>query len=517
MRYEQSTLDSLNIIFSAIVIGAIKRDHAQLKDKLTVNKTCLHKFIGTFTNNVFFNEYAVLYEVIKRHKIHRFTLPQLREVLERERNVVLNSKYVDMSKWSMAIDNRPLSDDEKFEAFWLDLRDLVVELSNTVVSEDDYDSSCEAYKQWYIYYMSFQTIQNMAMIMSDNGLTEKRLRNGGNIKYQGVADMRKYYSEQMAVMQQLEGDDAARGTVIDEQWLTNDISESKNTDDADAILTTGFRQIDESFGTFRRTHLVTLLGPPKGGKTTFAVYLVDRALRAGLNVCVWAIEGNKKEWISKILACMIKVDNNLVVNSRDIISNKVYNDDKLGRVVTLAKTRLASDITRGKLSFIEGSAYCEDFIDIIDAHYRTSNQFDVIVVDQLVDILSRRNKGKAERISEAYVLFKDYIEHKAGQKALAIVPAQLKQTAIDSLLRNPDDVVEITAGGESAETIRSADHILALFSTREEKRARQRHIYGVATRHGDDFDDFTCGALMECSYFSEDINAGVKAQVVNME
>lgn len=514
MVYESGTVENLKDIFSAVIVGAIDKNHPNINQKQLVFKECLSKFLSTFTNNIFSDEYAVLYEVLNTIRISVFTLNQLRELLDRERSIILNSPYIDMSKWSVSIDNRPLSDDDKFEAFWLDLRDLIIELSNRVVTVEQFDSATVMYTRWYIDYESRQIAMNMALIMGENGLEIRGTR--GRVKrYKGPDDMARYYAERQAILRELKESGSVKDTVVDKDWFIDEAAH-EDIEDNEGILDTGLSLIDTAVGKMRRSNLITILGPPKGGKTRFTNYLVNRALSQGLNVCVWAVEGTKKEWISNQIACILRTDYGLYVNSKTILEKKYVSDPELKKAIILTKARLASDVKRGRLSFIEGSAYCEDFLDVIKAHYENKNRFDVFVMDQLVDILSRKGMGKSERISEGYIKLKNYITNEMPIKALALVPAQLKQTAIDYLLRNPDESIEITAGGESAETIRSADQIIGLFSSKEEKKANQMHIYSVGSRHAGDFDDFVCGAQLGCCYLSDDINVGNSGKKVNI-
>lgn len=70
---------------------------------------------------------------------------------------------------------------------------------------------------------------------------------------------------------------------------------------------------------------------------------------------------------------------------------------------------------------------------MIQSHYENENPFDVIVIDQLIDILSRTGKGKVERISQAYQELKLWIQSSNRMKVLGIMPAQLKQSVVDYL------------------------------------------------------------------------------------
>ena len=203
---------------------------------------------------------------------------------------------------------------------------------------------------------------------------------------------------------------------------------------------------------------------------------------------------------------MIRRDQNLSFNSNDILMRK-YNNNKQDReIVVAAKLKLATDPKIGTLSFISSTAYVEDFLDILEAHYENENPFDVIVIDQLIDILSKTGRGKVERISQAYQELKIFISTRMKRAALAIIPAQLKQDVVDFLRKNPDETLDVTAGGESAETIRTPDIVLGLYSGKEERAAKLMHIYSVASRHSANFPDFRVKTDLKCCYFESDPN-----------
>ena len=115
--------------------------------------------------------------------------------------------------------------------------------------------------------------------------------------------------------------------------------------------------------------------------------------------------------------------------------------------------------------------------------------------------MSKRGKGKVERISEAYMQTKDFLANRLKRPALGIMPCQLKQDVVDFLRRNPEETIDVTAGGESAETVRTPDETIGLFSSKEERDLNMMKIYSVASRHNGSFKDFTAKCYLECCYF----------------
>ncbi len=493
--------ESLLKIFTPIIVGGIKRDHPGLAQKSEIFRVCMPKFLATFPSNIFEDEYAFFYEVINTLKVKVFTKNQLRTIMDQNSDLVMDSPYINLSKWSNTIDNRPSTNDEKLEAFFMNLVDMYEELSNQIISIEDFESACEIYIAYYTDKLMLETAQNMTLIMSDLGYTEKKTR-GRSTTYKGSVDAQKYYNEKSKILRELSAENKIQAEVIDANWLEQEMKR-EDVEDTESLIDFGIKEIDEIVGELRRSNMIGVLGPPKGGKTRFSNYIVNRALEKGLNVAVWPLEGTQEEWIASQSAALIRTTSGQRINSKDILRRK-YRDNDIKQLVISAKTRLATDFKRGKLSFIKGTAYCEDFIDVLQAHYDNENPFDIIVIDQLINVLSRTHKGKVERISEAYMLLKDFIANKLTRKALAILPCQLKQDVVDFLRKNPGETIDVTAGGESAETIRSPDEVIGLFSTKDERNANKMKIYSVASRHSGNFDDFFVRCELECCHFYSD-------------
>ena len=500
MKYTVDIQNSLEDIFTAVLCGAVAKGTVDIQKKKEVYRMCIERLETEFPVNVFQDEYAFFYEVIKSLKIKVFTVSQLNGIIDRNRDLILDSPYIDISRWSTTIDGKQATDDEKVEAFRISAVEILQELSNRLVDISEFESAVEIFKEYYIKQASLETAQNMTLILSDSGLSIKSPNKKRKL-YKGVEDSTKYFEERQSIIRRLTEEEATSSEKLDADWLSRDI-ERDNKPDEEGILDTGLSVIDNVTGQFRRSNLITILGPTKGGKTRFTNHLVNRALSAGLNVCVWPQEGSIDEWIANQTACIIMNKHGIPYDSKKILERK-YVDDTMRKYCQSAKTMIATDMRRGRLSFISGTAYVEDFITELKNHYKKSNPFDVIVIDPLVNIQSRTGKQKVDRVSTAYIALKDYIANKMEKKALAIIPAQLKQEVIDSLRRNPGDTIDITAGGESSETIRSADEVIGLFSSKEERNLNQMKMYSVASRHSGNFPDFTAGCMLGCCYFHD--------------
>ena len=507
--------ESLKNIFSALLVGGIDRTNPAnaelIRTKVLVAKAARPRFSADFPYNIFYNNYAIFYEIMETLQVNSFTPEQLQAIVETNRDLILDSPYIDKKRYSMTESGNIASDDDILIAITTSLTESLIELSMRIVTDEEFSSSCRIYTDWYKSTFAEFTALNMSAIMSDTGYDAKKP--GKRTRhYQGLADMQEYYNENMRVIKALSDESRVHSFVLDEKWLGAELNGS-STNDNNELFSIGIKEMDATIGTLRRGNMLGVMGPPKGGKTRFTNYLVQRALSLGYNVCVWPLEGTSAEWEAMQVSCLLaqssynnakqqgKSKGMIRISSKDILQKKYGASRDLTKMVAGAKTMMATSEKYGRLSFIEGTAYVEEMFDVIEAHYETENQFDVLVIDQLVNVMSKKGKGKVERISEAYMETKNLLANKLKRPALGIMPAQLKQDVVDFLRRNPDETIDVTSGGESAETVRTPDEVIGLFSSKEERDNNIMKIYSVASRHNGSFQDFQARCYLECCFF----------------
>lgn len=507
MNYTLGIEECIDKIFAGVLIGSIRKDNVQKVEIIKISKINMARFNGFFPSNIFKDEYAIFYEILTRFNAKTFSAAQLEDIIDTNRDLVLDSPYVDISKYSMLNDGRQATEDELILAFTTTLKEKLEELSNRYIDEVEFSSCCSIFINWYKSEYLREVSTNMAAMMGDIGV-EIRKPGRRRTKYQGYDDTIRYYNESMKVIRELSEESRIRTTLINSEWLNKELEETDMKDN-DSLLKLDIQEIDESIGELRRGNMLGILGPPKGGKTRFANYIVQNALSKGLNVAVWPLEGSQEEWMSCQVACRIamvtmkdgSIEQAIKLDSKKILQNK-YKEPDIKKEIASAKTFIATSQQCGRLSFINGAAYVEDFLDVLETHYNNENPFDVLVIDSLVNILSKTGKSKVESISMAYMALKSFIENGLRRKVLAVVPAQLKQTVVDFLRKNSEDTIDVTAGGESAETIRTPDEVIGLFSSKDERAAGLMRMYHVASRHSENFQDFIARCYLGCCMFT---------------
>lgn len=492
----------MKTIFSAIVIGDIDMTHPELNNKRDTFKHCHALFKGYFQHNIFEDEYSVIYAFMQEYKIPVFTSEQIGVLMDQNVDVILNSEGIDFDAILSTIPGlkERAAEIDKFEIFRSKVIDLVKELSNEVVTIEEFRSACEMYKSMYIHDLTEKMINTMYLINSEG---RKVKGFDGRIKNypRGLVGVKQYYNDIMEIIDKLQDSTATEHGKVDEEWLSQELEQEEKGDEL-KLIGFGLPEVESSWGIFRRTQMLNILGPPKGAKTRTCVFEVDNFLEAGYNVTIWPLEGHRSEWEAMIVSSIIRRATGIAVNSDKVI-DKSYSEEERQLVIS-AKTDLAIGATRGRLSFISGGANVEDFIDVIKKHYEDVNAFDVIVIDGIVLMGSLKNKGKVERISDGFNKFQNFLKHGLPVPAFGIVSTQLKQDVVDFLRKNPDETIDVTAGGESAETIRTPDYVLGVFSSKAERDAGLMNMYSVAARHTDAFNDFTARCELGCCWYESD-------------
>lgn len=524
MNYNSGIEESLNKIFGGITAGCVSKDNPMLKRIVKESSVNLARFRGTFLNNIFQDEYAIMYSIAVDKGLGIATESMVEAILRNNLDLITDSPYVDLNRILgtniMNVEHAP-TDEEKAEVIISCILDKERELSNMYVSQEEFDSSIKLFVDWFKESYMLQISQNMTLIMSTDGLSE-RLPGRRKRLWRGSLDAKEYFSLKVRELDNLTDTKATNSVVINEEWIAvQDKINGRNNNQR--LLKVGIDEVDKKIGWLRRGNMLGILGPPKGGKTSFTNYLVSNALDAGLNVAVAPLEGTVDEWMSKQIALRIRKDYGINLSSKIILEldfdgkendtekieiakgNEILEVEKsaIRKIVNAAKLRMAVDEKLGRLSFIDGALYCETCIEEFENHYKKENPFDILVIDSLINIGSLKGivGRKSEVISNAYMDVKRYVSKIMKLPALAIVPAQLKQSTVDYLRKHPEATIEDTDGGESAETIRTPDEVVGIYSSKEEREAGMCKMYHVASRHSANFQDFYCASELSCSYF----------------
>lgn len=475
--------EALKNIFSAILVGGLKRDD-QAESKINTAKICRAYFKTYFPDNIFYDQYAVFYDLLVNLGIKVCTESILEGIIDKNEDIILKSPKVDLSKLDSF--DVSLTDSEKVEVFLGEMIEMLDEFSQLEVTEDEFKSSCIVYRESFKADYCLETSQLMTRILSSKGL-EYRESGSRAVFYKGVEDSMLFYAERSTIIKGLSEEYRLKETCINAEWVNREEEKDEKGEFEEKLFRLNIPGVNDYIKWVRRGNMISIMGPAKAGKTRTSTAIVCEALEQGLNVCIWPIEGSSTEWLACMTSNYIFSNYNVRIPSGEILNKEYLEDKEKRRLVSAARLDLANSQRLGRLSFIEGVAWLEDFIENMETHYNNKNPYDLIVLDSPVNMLSKNNKPKTQTISEGFMRAKNYVSNQMKVPAAMLVTAQIKQTVVDELRKNPEMELDITAGGESAETIRTPDEVIGVYSSKDERKSGLTNIQHVASRHGDSF------------------------------
>lgn len=176
MRYSVGIEESLSKIFGGILAGCIDQNNPSLKKIVKESHVNLARFRGTFLNNIFQDEYAVIYSMVVDKGLDMVTEKMLDAVLRNNIDLLLDSPYVDLGRMIGAtiagVEHAP-TNEEKAEVLIAYIIEKEKELSNMYVSQSEFESAVNIFIDWYKEAYMLQISQNMTLIMSEDGLSER--------------------------------------------------------------------------------------------------------------------------------------------------------------------------------------------------------------------------------------------------------------------------------------------------------------------------------------------------------
>jgi hypothetical protein len=481
--YEESDIEQLDAIFSHVFRKSALTDPLLEKERLNN----VARLATIFAENVFQDEYAVLYELAVTRRLTTGEWGIIAPVIEENREIIMGSHQVSLEQYKSEFSN-----EDSFDAFMEILQALYNRLCEMEFKgAEGFRTAVAAFVGVFEkkYTRRIIAVMNTILGSSEPFLD---LRSGRRREYRGYSGANAFFAVERLKVDALRGAQRSRQFVVDDEWLNEKIDPIIAAEKAlrtERLFDLGLPQIDDIWSGARRTRMICIMGPPKGGKTTLAGYFVHRALKAERRVAVWVMEGSAEKWIDKLVAARCKIDHSFDISTKDFEDGFIGFTKEQRNIVDAARVAITKD---SRLSFIEETGYVEDFIEVIDGHYRALNNFDVLVVDPLVNLQSLTGRRKAEYLSSAFMLLKDYVEHKftEGIPPLCVVTAQFKQEAIKDARNSADVFFDETAGGETSETIRTPDEVIGIFGTPQQEQAGKTSLHHIASRHTKKFPTF---------------------------
>lgn len=487
--------DDIHIIES-IMSGIFRRnsiDDEKLEQERVDNAA---RFSAQFADNIFQDEYAILYELVTARRLTTGDWSDMEAVINENTELILSASQVNLDKYK-----GDFTKSDEFDGFM-----SITKAAYERICDADFTGS-EHFRSLISNFIEVFEKKYMRKCLSVMGAILGSpdpyvdYRGARRREYFGFEGLKDFYTAEMVRIGALRGAGGSRQFSVGSEWVNDHLDPVLQAEKAkrrEKLCNISIPEIDSVWAGVCRTHMIGIIGPPKGGKTTLSAYIVHRLLKAGKRVAVWAMEGSAEEsWLNKLIAaeCYSMYVN---VTTKDLANGLVGKTEEEISAVIEARLAIAQN---ENLSFIEETGYVEDFIDVIDGHYRAYNRFDCIVVDSLLNLQSKTGRKKSEYLSSAYITLKDYIEHKLNPAAACIVTAQFKQEAIKDARNSVDPTFDETSGGETAETIRTPDDVIGVFGTPSQRDTGYTTIYHIASRHTELFKKVDVHALFGNTYF----------------
>ena len=149
MDYTIGVSQSIRQIFAGALVGAVEESNPKYLDIIKDGAVNYARLKANFPTNIFQDEYAVFYDVLVTENIKVFSVAQLQAIIDNNRDLILDSPFVDLSKYNRLENGNTTDDDEKIEAFKATMSTMMVELSNTYVDTDTFNSSCKIFIDYF--------------------------------------------------------------------------------------------------------------------------------------------------------------------------------------------------------------------------------------------------------------------------------------------------------------------------------------------------------------------------------
>lgn len=437
--------------------------------------------LKTLPFSVFTNEYHVLYDVIFNYPKINITDSFLKLYMITNRPRFEDTKQVDLSLY-VSLDSEEQDKDTLFNDFVQSTLDVLEECMQEEVEFAEVESGVEFKKLDYLNMQTAKVLNQSLKIMSEGYKDKGELKVGYNA-------VRTYTSKEFNTLDRLFSSNKRRGII------TYGVDVEEEREPARAITTWGIPSLDKALQAIYQGYMVSVVAPPKVGKSSFVVYTLHHAVvENGANIGIWSVENGFLGWEAKLRARHYRWYYNkhfpgevvATINSRDIFSGNL--SPELAELEEVSWNDLKTNPAYGKITNIDVGLTSETLIPTLSEVIHTRD-VELLGIDYLQLITSTGNKTKTQAIGEAY---QEVLALLKNEKVAAIIPAQLKTAKLDSISKL--DIEELKnfelrdAGAESSEVLRTPDINMFLYGSLEDIDMGRAHLISMPSRDSERFD-----------------------------
>ena len=391
-----------------------------------------------------------------------------------------------------------------------DFYDDVADNQGVLDTEGKLYSALEEFRELYLKASALDALAQTAKILSDEGARVKGVRGVA----QGFEDASNFVRKSLTDMELLTDDTTAAERYISLADFAKTMDDE--ADSARTIKLGDFGDVDElnqHYGGLYTGNLMTVLAPPKSGKSKFTNRLTYNVLMQGHNVSALIIEGGADQFVAQLRAIhfaeWIKREKPEFagkytgVNQDVILNNKWDENPYLAQFKQWERLSFQDLIVNpkyGSLSLIQGTVTAENFLQTIEESVRI-NDSQMVYCDYLQMIFPQdASVPQHQALTRVY---KDAADFAHNNNVLFLSPAQMNQSSVKDSLKNPEIDLR-TSGAGSAEVIRSSEILLALVSDTETIKSGHLKVIGLPSRFAQPLSAFMMYSDLETCYFSSD-------------
>jgi len=461
-------------------------------------------FLRKVPNNIFRNEYYVIYEALKASMKYDVIINfnQFNQILLNNIERLIESKNIDKEEFS----DGDTDDIQRIkEKFIYVSCNKYKELSEMPKSKG-FIFDLDIYLKWYVNEEYKNLLQNVYKITTEGMYIRGKF-------IQGVEEANKYYAKVSSELNLLLNyDERKMDSILVSTEGYNDYNDRAEKRANEDIAGTCIDEIDSMLGKFRKGDVVLVLGPTGGGKTRFSVNICHEALLNGKNGVFFTLEDTPDKVMSFFLARhIVKLSDtddkylDLGITS-DEIFKKSYDSDKK-ELVQAATLDLFNNKNYGKMMIIPAPLYDDEIEGALEEVWDNEFEFDWVVIDYTSLIRSRRFDNIRDMLTDLMPKLETLAQSFKNKGFLLILPHQLKVETIKDFKKGENNT--LIGSADSSAVMKSAHIALTVYTDDEMKKHRKAKIISTKTRDIEGFGEITVGAdLGTCNFRSLDLDGG---------
>lgn len=454
---------------------------------------------GQFYPSIMKNENYIIYLVFYNFKDRGITPDSEFLKMYLMRNVKLlreSSQFINLTEF------KDLDEDPCHAYIAAVIKQFVRLQGMDILSKSEFMLEVEKYRQEFCAYEINQAYSTSKMILYDGV-------DIGSRKFQGYDDSVSFVKKKVADIEALMNKTTGAGFIDSRTAAVEDeASDTKPVKIGDFDLVS---ELNDNLGGVFTSLFYNILAPTKGGKSKFTTRMVHTiVVQYGHNVSVWAHEGGYKAWWAQLRAIHYEHmyirgrssgERVVPLSQKDILYDN-YPNEQTRLLEEASKLDLFTNPNYGVINMIDRPFLAETFIDEIETSVQL-NDSKAVLIDYLQLIGSNdRGRSKPQVIGKAY---QDALSYAKKRNVAMISPSQFTQDFMNEMAKSKDGQThEVrTAGGESAEIIRTPDINIALYASTEDLIRKEMTIMSVPSRLCEPFPDVHIYAdLCSCVFSS---------------